>query len=139
MEVSSNGIGPIAAIGQATGSSTYVSPDGKDIFGPTSTAGSTGQDSLGPGNLGPGEMHGGCYTDPATGQIICVDDFGNPSGSETDQGDQQTPSGMSGGCNQDPMTGEIICVDMDGKPEDLFAPECGCFTDESTGVVICID
>jgi hypothetical protein len=50
---------------------------GTDIFGP---AENMGQDSL-----GPGEMQGGCYTDPASGRIICVDYFGNPSGSGWDQ------------------------------------------------------
>jgi hypothetical protein len=57
VEVSSNGIGPITTIGQTTGGSTYVSPEGNDIYGPVA-----------------GEQ-GGCHTDPATGQTICVDKF----------------------------------------------------------------
>jgi len=65
VEVSSSGIGPITTIGQTIGGSTYVSPDGNDIYGPVA-----------------GEQ-GGCHTDPATGQTICVEtvsDFSNPSG-----------------------------------------------------------
>jgi hypothetical protein len=104
---------------------------GTDIFGPT---GNKGRDSS-----GSGEMHGGCYTDPSTGQIICVDYFGNPSGSGMDQGNQQTTQTPSGGCYQDPLTGEVKCIDLTGEPEDLSAPKRGCFTDPSTGETTCID
>ena len=65
VEVSSSGIGPITTAGQTTEGSTDFSPSGNDIYGPV------------------GETQGGCHTDPATGQTICVErvsDFSNPSG-----------------------------------------------------------
>jgi hypothetical protein len=65
VEVSSSGIGPITTAGQTTEGSTHFSPSGNDIYGPV------------------GETQGGCHTDPATGQTICVErvsDFSNPSG-----------------------------------------------------------
>jgi hypothetical protein len=102
VEVSSSGIGPITTIGQTTEGSTYVSPDGRDIYGTLegagNTAGQTGATSEGP--------QSGCYTDPSTGQMVCVDgisDFANPSG------DQE-----QGGCYSDPISGETICVDTFG-------------------------
>lgn len=52
------------ATGIDGGGSGYIGPDGTDIYGPT----------------GGEETSGGCYTDPITGQITCVDNFGNPSG-----------------------------------------------------------
>jgi len=64
VELSSSGIGSIATVGRITEGSTVVSPNVNDIYGPV------------------GEMQGGCYTDPATGQTICVErvsDFSNPN------------------------------------------------------------
>jgi len=80
VEVNSNGIGPITTIGQTTGGSTYVSPNGKDMYGPVG----------GTVNTQPSGMaQGGCYKDPMTGTITCVDSNGNPintqSGSKTNQ------------------------------------------------------
>lgn len=94
VEVSSSGIGPIKAVGQTTGASTYVSPNGKDMYG---TVGGT---------------QGGCHTDPSTGVVTCVDtigDFSNPEASN--QG-----SSYQGGCYKDPMTGIITCIDSNGNP-----------------------
>jgi len=92
--VSSSGIGPITTIGQTTGGSTYVSPNGKDMYGTV------------------GGKQGGCHTDPSTGVVTCVDtigDFSNPEGSNQGSSDQ-------GGCYKDPTTGTITCVDFNGNP-----------------------
>lgn len=107
VKVSSEGIGPITLLSQVsggTGGSAYVSPDGRNIYGPVggagNIAGQTGATS--------GVPQGGCYTDPSTGQMICVDrisDFFNP-----EEGNQE-----QGGCYADPQTGEIICVDAFGE------------------------
>jgi hypothetical protein len=82
VEVSSEEIGSVTPMSQTPGGtegSTHVSPDGRDIYGPAggagNAAGQTGVTSEVP--------QGGCYTDPATGQVICVDrisDFVNPGG-----------------------------------------------------------
>jgi hypothetical protein len=77
--VSSGGIGPITTVGQATGGSTYVSPNGKDMYGTV------------------GGMQGGCHTDPATGKTICVErisDFSNPTNREN-AGSGKVQSGTS--------------------------------------------
>ena len=107
VEVSSEGIGPITPLSQVSGGtegSAHVSPDGRNIYGPVggagNIAGQTGATS--------GVPQGGCYTDPSTGQMICVDrigDFFNPEGGNQEQG----------GCYADPQTGEIICVDAFGE------------------------
>ncbi len=107
VEVSSEEIGPVTPLSQTPGGtegSTHVSPDGRDIYGPAggagNAAGQTGVTSEVP--------QGGCYTDPSTGQMICVDrisDFVNPEGGNQEQG----------GCYADPMTGDIICVDAFGE------------------------
>ena len=61
--------------------------------------------------LNPGFVHegseGGCYADPVTGEIVCVDSYGEPGGfGEGTQGE-----GIQGLCYQDPETGETVCVD----------------------------
>ncbi len=83
VDISSEEIGPITPLSQVSGGaqgSTHVSPDGRDIYGPAGGAGNavgqTGATSEVP--------QGGCYTDPWTGEVICVDAFGeitNPSSS----------------------------------------------------------
>lgn len=107
VDVSSEGIGPMTPLSQVSGGtedSTHVSPDGRDIYGPTGgTVDASGQTSV------TSEVaQGGCYTDPSTGQLICVDrisDFVNPEAENQEQG----------GCYADPITGEIICVDALGE------------------------
>lgn len=107
VEVSSEEIGPVTPLSQTPGGiegSNYVSPDGRDIYGPVGGAGNAA-DQTGATSEVP---QGGCYTDPSTGQMICVDrisDFVNP------EGGNQEP----GGCYADPMTGEVICVDAFGE------------------------
>jgi len=107
VEVSSEEIGPVTPLGQVSGEtegSTHVSADGRDIYGPTGGAGNAG----GQTGATSGVPQGGCYTDPSTGQVICVDrisDFFNPEGGNQEQG----------GCYADPMTGEITCVDAFGE------------------------
>lgn len=81
--------------------STYVSPDGRDIYGTVGGAGNAA-DQAGMTSEVP---QGGCYTYPSTGQMICVDtigDFSNPEGN------------AQGGCYTDPETGETICIDTFG-------------------------
>jgi len=107
VDISPEEIGPLTPLSQVSGGaqgSTGVSPDGRDIYGPAggagNAAGQTGATSEVP--------QGGCYTDPATGQVICVDrisDFYNPVAGNQEQG----------GCYADPSTGEIICVDAFGE------------------------
>lgn len=89
VEVNSNGIGPITTIGQTTEGSTYISPNGKDMYGTV------------------GGKQGGCHTDPSTGVVTCIDtisDFSNPEGSNQGSLDQ-------GGCHTDPATDQMICVE----------------------------
>lgn len=110
VDVSSEEIGPVTPLSQTPGGiegSNYVSPDGRDIYGPDGGAGNAA-DQTGATSEVP---QGGCYTDPSTGQMICVDrisDFVNP------EGGNQEP----GGCYADPMTGEVICVDAFGEVTD---------------------
>jgi len=66
--------------------------------------GQSGQQSSGMITIG-STMQSGCHTDPATGQIICVDtagDFSNPN------------ENVPGGCYRDPATGQMICIDTVG-------------------------
>jgi len=107
VDISSEGIGPMKPLSQTPGGtegSTHVSPDGGDIYGPAGGAGNAA-DQTGATSEVP---QGGCYTDPSTGQMICVDlisDFVNP------EGGNQEP----GGCYADPMTGDLVCVDAFGE------------------------
>ncbi len=54
-----------------------------------------------PGSIPKGSK-GGCYADPVTGEIVCVDSNGEPSDAQVE---------MQGGCYQDPSTGQFVCVD----------------------------
>lgn len=95
-------------------------------------------------NSAPEVSEGGCYADPITGEIVCVDSTGNPS---------EPKSGMSGGCYADPVTGEIVCIDsygdsnQEGKQvEEIQGEESQkegtqdlCFEDPDTGEIICSD
>lgn len=107
VEVSSEEIGPVTPLSQTPGGtedSTHVSPDERDIYGPAGGAGNAaGQTSV------TSEVpQGGCYTDPSTGQMICVDrisDFVNP----------ETENQGQGGCYADPITGDLVCVDAFGE------------------------
>lgn len=107
VEVSSEGIGSVTPMSQTPGGaqgSTYVSPDGRDIYGPAGGAGN----AAGQTGVTSGVPQGGCYTDPSTGEMICVDrigDFFNPEAGNQEQG----------GCYADPMSGEVICVDAFGE------------------------
>ena len=88
---------------------------------------------------------GGCYQDPFTGEITCVDTSGNPISSASSQGNPQGPS--SGGCYQDPFTGEITCVDTSGNPGSFVSGQGnsqgissgGCYEDPVTGEITCVD
>jgi len=110
VDVSSEEIGPMTPLSQVSGGaedSTHVSPDGRDIYSP---AGGTVDASV-QTSVTSEVPQGGCYTDPSTGQMICVDrisDFVNPEAENQEQGV----------CYTDPMTGEIICVDAFGEVTD---------------------
>ncbi|MDM7913162.1 MAG: hypothetical protein QUS09_08705 [Methanotrichaceae archaeon] len=54
-----------------------------------------------PGSI-PEGSEGGCYADPVTGEIVCVDSYGDPSNQEGE---------IQGGCYQDLSTGQFVCVD----------------------------
>lgn len=107
VDISSEEIGALTPLSQVSGGtegSTHVSPNGRDIYGPAGGAGN----AAGQTGATSGVPQGGCYTDPETGQMICVDrisDFFNPEGGNQEQG----------GCYTDPQTGEIICVDAFGE------------------------
>jgi hypothetical protein len=107
VEVSSEGIGPVTPLDQVSGGtegSTHVSPDGRDIYGTVGGAGNAADQT----GVTSEVSQGGCYTDPSTDQMICVDRIGdsfNPEGGNQEQG----------GCYADPQTGEIICVDAFGE------------------------
>ena len=83
VEVSSEEIGSVTPMSQTPGGtegSIHVSPDGRDIYGPAGGAGNAADQT----GLTSGVPQGGCYADPLTGEIICVDAFGeitNPSSS----------------------------------------------------------
>jgi hypothetical protein len=95
--------------------------------GQTQEGGATAQAS----GTAPEISQGGCYADPVTGEIVCVDSSGEPS---TSQG------GMEGGCYQDPETGEIVCVDSYEEPStEEEGMQGGCYTDPTTGETICVD
>jgi hypothetical protein len=87
----------------------------------------------------------GCYQDPFTGEITCVDASGNQRSSASSQGNPQEPS--SGGCYQDPFTGEITCVDTSGNPGSSVSGQGdaqgissgGCYQDPVTGEITCVD
>ena len=125
VEVSSSGIGPITTIGQTTGGSTYVSPNGKDMYGPV------------------GGKQGGCYKDPVTGTITCVDSNGNPTNTNP-EGSNPGYSGQ-GGCHTDPSTGVITCIDTigdfsnSGGSNQGSSDQGGCYKDPTTGTITCVD
>jgi hypothetical protein len=79
-EIGNGQVGPATSFGQAPGE----------------------EESINPGYVPEGSK-GGCYADPVTGEMVCVDSSGRPS---------ESKGGMSGGCYTDPMTREIVCVDF---------------------------
>ncbi len=90
-----------------TDGSTYVSPDGKDMWGTLPTgAQAPGMGTSQHQGSTPEGMYGGCYRD-SSGQLICVDPFG---GSESSWEETQG-KGTEGFCYVDPKTGNKICLD----------------------------
>jgi hypothetical protein len=93
----------------------------------------------------PEGSEGGCYTDPVTGEKVCVDSSGKPS---------ESKGGMYGGCYRDPYTGQYICVDSYGEPSNQQETQVEgiqgegaqsegtqdlCFEDPDTHEIICTD
>lgn len=108
VEVGGGQAGPIASSGQAQGEETAQNP-----------------------GFVPQGSQGGCYADPVTGEIVCVDSYGEPSDAH---GEPQ------GGCYQDPATGQYVCVDSYGVPEGSNEDAQGlCYEDPETGETICVD
>lgn len=119
------------------GSKTIGSTFGGSTSGSTTYGGSTIQGSIPTGSITSGAQ-GGCYTDPMTGEITCVDSYGEPTLSQV-----EAPAG----CYRDPMTGEITCVDSSGEPSGSSGgssgaqsgPQGGCYQDPVTGDYVCVD
>jgi hypothetical protein len=83
----------------------------------------------------PNGSEGGCYADPVTGEIVCVDPSGKPS-------DQQGTlvRGTQDLCLEDPDTHEIICTDSGGEhSNDQGGLQGGCYQDPATGQYVCIN
>ena len=82
----------------------------------------------------PEGSQGGCYADPLTGEITCIDSNGEPSGAER---------GQKNGCYQDPYTGQYVCVDSYGESEGYQEGTQGdgsqdlCYEDPETGETVC--
>lgn len=97
-----------ASVPAANGGSENFSTDGSNTHGPGEQFPPAVPDDADyvPGGS-EGIQSGGCYQDPLTGEIICVDENGDPEGQD---------SSLQGGCYTDPYTGEITCVDVDGNP-----------------------
>jgi hypothetical protein len=60
-------------------------------------------------------LEGGCYADPITGEIVCIDSSGKPSQSNgvMEAKDQSSPETQDL-CFEDPESGEIICTESSG-------------------------
>jgi hypothetical protein len=121
---------PIQALGATSGSPGSQYPQGGCHTDPA-----TGQticvDSIGSFSNPQENAQGGCHTDPATGQTICVDSIGSFSNPQEN---------VQGGCHTDPATGQTICVDSMGSfsnPQENA--QGGCHTDPATGQTICVE
>jgi hypothetical protein len=88
----------------------------------------------------PEDSQGGCYADPITGVIVCVDSYGDSNQEETQVGGIQGEGSQSEGtqdlCFEDPETGEIICTGSGEEPSNI---QGGCYQDPATGQYICIN
>ncbi len=128
-------------IGSASRGSTVKSSRtiGYTSTGSTYTGYTSSQGSYNP----EGKISGGCYTDPLTGEITCVDSQGEPT---------STQEGVPVGCYRDPYTGQITCIDSYGEPTDAEegsqggapsgsqpGPQGGCYEDPATGNFVCVD
>lgn len=82
----------------------------------------------------PEGSQGGCYADPLTGEITCIDSNGEPSGAER---------GQKNGCYHDPYTGQYVCIDSYGESEGYQEGTQGdgsqdlCYEDPETGETVC--
>ncbi|HWQ18906.1 MAG TPA: hypothetical protein VN455_03955, partial [Methanotrichaceae archaeon] len=118
---------------------TIIPAAGPVAIGPVAGAGSDPQI---PG-MASSPLQEGCYRDPQTGDIICVDSRGEPV---NQKGSSTSEAGMQGGCYADPQTGEIVCVNSSGEstnPEGTSTYETGmqggCYADPQTGEIVCVD
>ncbi len=82
----------------------------------------------------PEGSQGGCYADPLTGEITCIDSTGEPS---------EAQRGQKSGCYQDSYTGQYVCVDSYGESEGYKDGTQGdgsqdiCYEDPETGETVC--
>ncbi|MDD4446164.1 MAG: hypothetical protein PHN61_00655 [Methanothrix sp.] len=78
------------------------------------TSGEGNDQKSNPGHISEGS-EGGCYADPITGEIVCIDSSGKPSQSN---GGMEAKGSQSPGtqdlCFEDPESGEIICTESGG-------------------------
>ncbi len=78
------------------------------------TSGEGNDQKSNPGPISEGS-EGGCYADPITGEIVCIDSSGKPSQSN---GGMEAKGSQSPGtqdlCFEDPESGEIICTESGG-------------------------
>jgi len=90
--------------------------------------------------LVPEGWQGGCYADPVTGIIVCVDSYGDSNQEGTQVGGIQGEGSQSEGtqdlCFEDPETGEIICTGSGEEPSNI---QGGCYQDPATGQYVCIN
>jgi len=91
----------------------------------------------GPASSSSAAMQGGCYQDPQTGEIVCVDNNGETS----NQGVSSIPEPITqGGCYTDPYTGRITCIDGAGSSVNQGEVAQGeCYQDPQTGEITCVD
>jgi hypothetical protein len=78
------------------------------------TSGEGNDQKSNPGSISEGS-EGGCYADPVTGEIVCIDSSGKPSqsnGGIKEKGSQSP--GTKDLCFEDPESGEIICTESGG-------------------------
>jgi hypothetical protein len=99
-----------------------------------------GEETASNPGLVPEGWQGGCYADPVTGEIVCVDSYGDSNQEGTQVGGIQGEGSQSEGtqdlCFEDPETGEIICTGSREEPSNI---QGGCYQDPSTGQYVCIN
>jgi uncharacterized protein (DUF2147 family) len=93
----------------------------------------------------PKGSEGGCYADPVTGEIVCVDSSGKPSDQQGTQvrgthGEGAQSEETQDLCFEDPDTHEIICTDSGGEPSNnQEGLQGGCYQDPVTRQYVCIN
>lgn len=104
------------------------------------TSGEESGQKLNPRSI-PEGPEGGCYADPVTEEIVCIDSSGKPSESNGGmEGKGSQSPGTQGLCFEDPESGEIICTESGAEPSNIQeGVQGGCYQDPTTGQYICIN